>query len=70
VKPKVRPNRLESSSEFAGRRAGVGYSSVAIGVTMGNRPVKGACAATIRSAKPCHVVANHFRELKMTSMQR
>jgi hypothetical protein len=41
---------------LAGRRAGVGYSAVVIAVTRGLRPVSGTCAATIRLAKPCHVV--------------
>ena len=55
-KPKVFANRLESSSEFAGRRALVGNSAVVIAMTGGLRPVRGACAATMRLAKPCHVV--------------
>src|ERR1044072_2089021 len=52
--PNACANRLQSSSEFAGRRAGSGYSAVVIGVTRGERPVNGACAATMRLATPRH----------------
>jgi hypothetical protein len=56
VNPKVRTSKPQSRRELAGRRAGVGYSSVVIAVTLGLRPVSGAAAATMRLAKPCQVV--------------
>jgi hypothetical protein len=34
-KPKVAANREQSNAEFAGLRAGVGYSAVLIAVTFG-----------------------------------
>jgi hypothetical protein len=44
--------RVVANTPYAGRRAGVGYSAVVIGVT------RGFCAAsTIAAANPCHVVA-------------
>ena len=50
---------LESAAvEFAiGRSPRRGRkSAVVIAITLGFRPVSGACAATTQDAKPCHVV--------------
>ena len=55
--PKASPMRVQSSTELAGRRAGVGYSAVAIASTSGGGPRHGAASAKIASAKPCQVTA-------------
>ena len=58
--PKVWANKPLSSSEFAGRRAGVGYSALVIGTTLGSRPVNRALRCDdrggrtrARSSRPC-----------------
>ena len=54
--PKACANELQSSSELAGRRAGGRIVGGGDRDDLGVAPLSGACAATMRLAKPCQVV--------------
>lgn len=56
VMPKVDSKRLQSSTDQAGRRAGVGYCAVAIGETLGCRAIRPAASPwrNISTAKSYH----------------
>src|SRR5262249_14392698 len=53
--PNTSATRRQSSTELAGRRAGVGYSAVVIASTFGGMPRQGAANSKIASAKPCQL---------------
>src|SRR5689334_22783657 len=65
--PNTRPILLQSSTEFDGRRAGVGYSTVAIGCSTGAAPPR---SAKMAAAKSCQVVAGEPAKWKVPQSEK